>query len=64
MDAEKFQQMIPSRPERFGDGISIEDTMNVLVKYTNGVQMSYSLNVYSPWEGYRVMFFGTKGYDH
>ena len=45
----------------FGDGISIEDTMNVLVKYANGAQMSYSLNAYSPWEGYRVMFTGTKG---
>ena len=25
----------------FGDGINIEDTMNVLVKYENGAQMSY-----------------------
>ncbi|QYY37241.1 Gfo/Idh/MocA family oxidoreductase [Ruficoccus sp. ZRK36] len=45
----------------FGDGISIEDTMNVLVKYRNGAQMSYSLHAYSPWEGYRIAFNGTRG---
>ncbi|MBE6644759.1 MAG: Gfo/Idh/MocA family oxidoreductase [Ruminococcaceae bacterium] len=45
----------------FGDNISIEDTMNVLVQYKNGAQMSYSLNAYSPWEGFRVSITGTKG---
>lgn len=45
----------------FGDGISIEDTMNVLVRYANGAQMSYSLSAYQPWEGYVVNFTGTKG---
>ena len=45
----------------FGDNISIEDTMNVLVKYANGAQMSYSLNAFSPYEGFRVCFTGTKG---
>jgi predicted dehydrogenase len=45
----------------FGDGISIEDTMNVLVRYRNGAQMSYTLTTYCPWEGYRVAFIGTKG---
>lgn len=45
----------------FGDNISIEDTMNVLVQYKSGAQMSYSLNAYSPWEGFRVCFTGTKG---
>ena len=45
----------------FGDNISIEDTMNVLVRYASGAQMSYSLNAYSPWEGFRVCFTGTKG---
>lgn len=45
----------------FGDGISIEDTMNVLVRYENGVQMSYSLNAYSPVEGFRACLTGTKG---
>ena len=45
----------------FGDGISIEDTMNVLVRYRNGAQMSYTLTAYCPWEGYRIAFIGTKG---
>lgn len=45
----------------FSDGISIEDTMNVLVRYDSGAQMSYSLAAYCSWEGYRVMFSGTKG---
>ncbi len=45
----------------FGDGISIEDTMGVLVKYKNKTIMTYSLNAYMPWEGYRVSFNGSKG---
>ncbi len=45
----------------FGDGISIEDTMGVLVRYENGAIMSYSLTAYSPREGFRVVFTGTKG---
>lgn len=45
----------------FGDGISIEDTMNVLVRYRSGAQLSYTLTAYSPWEGYRIAFNGTKG---
>lgn len=45
----------------FGDGISIEDTMNVLVQYQNGAQLSYSMNAYSPYEGFRVCMTGTKG---
>jgi predicted dehydrogenase len=45
----------------FGDGINIEDTMSVLVKYRNRAVLTYSLNAFCPWEGYRVMFNGTKG---
>ena len=45
----------------FGDGISIEDNMAVMVRYENNVVMTYSLNAHSPWEGYRVCFNGTKG---
>ena len=45
----------------FGDNISIEDTMNVLVQYKNGAQLSYSLNAYSPYEGFKVFVTGTKG---
>jgi predicted dehydrogenase len=35
----------------FGPGITIEDTMSVLVRYRNGAQMSYTLSAYCPWEG-------------
>jgi predicted dehydrogenase len=45
----------------FGDGISIEDDMAVLVRYRNRATMSYHLTAYSPWEGYRVAFNGTMG---
>lgn len=45
----------------FGDNISIEDTMSVLVRYSKGAMMSYSLNAYSPYEGFRIIFTGTKG---
>jgi predicted dehydrogenase len=45
----------------FGDGISIEDTMNVMVTYDNGAVMTYSLTAYAPWEGYRIGFNGTGG---
>lgn len=45
----------------FGDGISIEDTMSVMVRYKNKAQLTYSLNAYMPWEGYRIAFNGSKG---
>ena len=45
----------------FGDGISIEDTMGVMVRYKNGAIMTYSLNAYLPWEGFRVAINGSKG---
>ncbi len=45
----------------FGDGISIEDTMGVLVRYQNNAILTYSLNAYMPWEGFRVAFNGSKG---
>ncbi|MEV4315275.1 Gfo/Idh/MocA family oxidoreductase [Actinocrispum sp. NPDC049592] len=45
----------------FGDGVSIEDDMAVLIRYTNGANVTYHLTAYSPWEGYRVMFNGSKG---
>lgn len=45
----------------FRDGITIEDTMNVLVRYRTGTLLNYSLNAYSPYEGYRVAFNGDRG---
>jgi predicted dehydrogenase len=41
--------------------IDIFDKMSVLIKYANGVQVNYSLTTYSPYEGYRLAFNGTKG---
>jgi predicted dehydrogenase len=45
----------------FRTDISIEDTMNVLVCYRSGVLLNYSLNAYSPYEGFRVAFTGDRG---
>jgi predicted dehydrogenase len=51
-----FRDRCVFRPE-----IDIEDTMNVLVKYSNNATMSYSLNAFNSWEGYYIIFNGTKG---
>ncbi len=45
----------------FGDGISIEDTMGLLIRYKNKAIMTYSLNAYLPWEGFRIAFNGSNG---
>jgi len=45
----------------FGDGISIEDTMGVLVRYGSGAILTYSLVAYVPWEGYNLAINGTAG---
>ncbi|KFY92449.1 hypothetical protein V498_04940 [Pseudogymnoascus sp. VKM F-4517 (FW-2822)] len=45
----------------FGDGINIEDTMGVIVKYQSGAMLTYNLVAYSPLEGFRVCFNGSKG---
>ncbi len=41
--------------------IDIYDKMAVQIRYANNVQVSYSLTTYSPYEGYRIAFNGTKG---
>lgn len=41
--------------------INIWDTMAVQVRYHNRILLSYSLNVFMPYEGYAVGFNGTKG---
>ena len=51
-----FRDQCVWRPE-----ISIEDTMNVIVAYAGGATLSYSLNAFNAWEGYHVVFNGTKG---
>jgi len=45
----------------FGDGINIEDTMGVTVRYKNKAILTYSLNAYMPWEGFNVNINGSKG---
>lgn len=45
----------------FKNDINIYDKMAASIKYKNGVQVSYSLTTYSPYEGYRIAFNGTKG---
>jgi predicted dehydrogenase len=45
----------------FSDDIDIEDSMNVVVSYRNGVKMTYSLNAFCSWEGYTITFNGTRG---
>lgn len=60
LDAEADSGYIRDRSV-FGDDISIEDTMGVMVQYRNGAMMTYSLNSYMPWEGYNVAINGSKG---
>lgn len=45
----------------FKNDVNIYDKMAASIKYKNGVQVSYSLTSYSPYEGYRIAFNGTKG---
>jgi predicted dehydrogenase len=45
----------------FRENIDIYDTMSAIVKYSNGVNMNYSLNAHEPIEGYRLAFNGTHG---
>lgn len=45
----------------FHDDIDIYDTMSLNVKYKQGATMTYSLNAYSPYEGWNVTLTGTHG---
>ena len=60
LNAEKDDGYIRER-NVFDDGITIEDTMSLLVRYRTGVTLNYSLNAYLPREGYKVVFNGNKG---
>jgi predicted dehydrogenase len=60
LDAEKEDGYFRDK-NVFAEDITIEDTMSVLVRYNTGALLTYSLNAYSPWEGYRVAFTGSKG---
>lgn len=45
----------------FREGIDIEDTMSLIVKYRTGETLSYSLNAFSPREGFRAAISGDRG---
>jgi len=60
LDAEGDSGYIRDRSV-FSEDISIEDTMGLLVRYRNNAILTYSLNSYMPWEGYNVVFNGSKG---
>ncbi|MBI9113874.1 Gfo/Idh/MocA family oxidoreductase [Sanguibacter sp. YZGR15] len=60
LDAEHHDGYLRDR-DPFAPGITIEDNMSVLVDYTRGASLTYSLNTHSPWEGYRVGINGTEG---
>jgi len=60
LDAEADSGYIRDRSV-FGDDISIEDTMGVIVKYDTNAILTYSLNSYMPWEGFTVNINGSKG---
>ncbi|GIH17517.1 Gfo/Idh/MocA family protein [Rugosimonospora africana] len=60
LDAESEDGYLRDR-NVFAPGVTIEDDMAVLVRYDTGATMTYHLSAYSPWEGYRVMFNGSRG---
>lgn len=45
----------------YRNDIDIWDSMQALVKYSNGATMAYSLDAHMPFEGYRVAFNGELG---
>jgi predicted dehydrogenase len=45
----------------FSQDIDIVDTLHAIVNYKNGVQMSYSLHAFMPWEGYIIAINGSRG---
>lgn len=60
LEAEKEDGYIRDRSV-WSEGITIEDTLGVMVRYENNAIMTYSTNAYSPYEGFRVCLTGTKG---
>jgi len=60
LDAERHDGYLRDR-DVFGEGITIEDNLALVVDYAGGATMSYSLNAHAPWEGYRVAVNGTEG---
>ena len=59
-DQEAYDGYLRDR-DVFDAGISIEDNLSLVVDYSRGASMSYSLNAHAPWEGYTVAINGTRG---
>lgn len=60
LEAEGFDGYLRDR-DVFSDGITIEDNLGVLVRYSGGPVLTYALNAHAPWEGYQVVVNGTRG---
>lgn len=45
----------------FKEDVDVYDKMAATIHYANNVNVSYSCTTYSPYEGYRIAFNGTKG---
>lgn len=60
LDAEHEDGYIRDR-NCFGEGITIEDNLSMIIKYKNQAVMTYNTYAYAPWEGYRCVFNGSKG---
>ncbi|MDD5678149.1 MAG: Gfo/Idh/MocA family oxidoreductase [Kiritimatiellae bacterium] len=60
LKCEKYDGYIRDRCV-FHKKVDIMDTMNLVVRYDNGAFLSYSLNTFTPYEGFRYAFNGNKG---
>jgi len=60
LDQEAYDGYLRDR-DVFDPGITIEDNLSLVVDYSSGSTMSYSLNAHAPWEGYTVAVNGTEG---
>ncbi len=45
----------------WAENTNIYDTMSVMVRYENGVLLTYTANTYLPYEGQAISFNGTRG---
>lgn len=59
-DNEKYDGYMRDRCV-FHESIDIYDTMSLLTRFDNGVILTYSLNAFAPYEGFRYCFNGDKG---
>jgi predicted dehydrogenase len=60
LEPEKFDRYFRDQCV-FSPEIDIEDTMHAIVTYDSRASMSYSLHAFMPWEGYVIVFNGSRG---